>query len=74
PCDLHEECSPAAPRCIQGLCRDGSEGDPCNTDTDCSMQAPACVNFICYDGSYGDPCDYNSDCQHLLFCDNGLCF
>jgi len=37
-CDQPEtpDCSPAAPYCVQGRCRDGSEGDPCRDDGQCA--------------------------------------
>lgn len=46
-----------------GVCHDGTVGDPCTFDSDCQSNICLIAQDVCSDGNAGDPCTFNSECQ-----------
>jgi hypothetical protein len=57
------DCGPAAPFCAyDGMCHDGSDGDPCSGDNQCAAPIVCGPSTMCQDGSEGDGCAGAGDC------------
>lgn len=72
-CRSDAMCDAAAPFCVSGTCREGTEGARCNNPLDCAAGLFCGGNGRCVDGGAGDVCQSDLDCPNAAGCAQLFC-